>query len=107
MNNYNINTKIPINLISGIKSDQKTFINYKTFSELVRYSYKVAGTVGYMFCKIIKENKKNQILRGIQLGIAMQLTNICRDIEEDLNMNRIYFPRTMRSFREEKNKRLF
>ena len=57
-----------------------------------------------MFCKIIKENKKNQILRGIQLGIAMQLTNICRDIEEDLNMNRIYFPKTMRSFREEKQK---
>ena len=54
-----------------------------------------AGTVGYMFCKIIGVKEKKLILGGIQLGIAMQLTNISRDVAEDLKMNRVYLPKSI------------
>ena len=63
------------------------------------YCYSVAGTVGYMFCKIIKVTDKRLFLRAIQLGIGMQRTNISRDIKEDLELNRIYLPKKNRKFR--------
>ena len=56
--------------------------------ELMFYCYSVAGTVGYMFCKIINVTDKKLMLRAIQLGIGMQRTNISRDIKEDLELNR-------------------
>ena len=54
------------------------------------YSYRVAGTVGLMMAKILKVNKKNSLKSAIDLGIAMQLTNISRDVIEDFNNNRVY-----------------
>ena len=101
---HKINRSIPIELINGIEYDLKKQVNIKTFEELIKYSYQVAGTVGFMFCKIIKVKNKKQILGGIQLGIAMQLTNISRDVLEDLKMDRIYLPESMRSYKNNDTK---
>ncbi len=98
MKEYNIRASTPLYLISGIFDDLKK-VNISSFNQLFFYSYKVAGTVGLMMCKIMKTNNIKQNLKGIQLGIAMQITNICRDIKEDLKRDRIYFPKTYRSFR--------
>ena len=103
---HKINRSIPIELINGIEYDLKKQVNIKTFEELIKYSYQVAGTVGFMFCKIIKVKDKKQILGGIQLGIAMQLTNISRDVLEDLKMDRIYIPESMRSYKNSDKKRI-
>ena len=100
-----INKSVPIELINGIEYDLKGKVNIKTFEQLIKYCYQVAGTVGFMFCKIIDVNDKKMILGGIQLGIAMQLTNISRDVVEDLRMDRIYIPKSMRSYKNnDKNK---
>ena len=103
---HKINRSIPIELINGIQYDLKKQVNIKTFEELIKYSFQVAGTVGFMFCKIIKVKDKKQILGGIQLGIAMQLTNISRDVLEDLKMDRIYIPESMRSYKNNDKKRI-
>ena len=74
-------------------------VDIKTFEQLIKYCYQVAGTVGFMFCKIIKVKDQKMNFGGIQLGIAMQLTNISRDVAEDLKMNRIYIPKSMRNYK--------
>ena len=95
---FNIDTKYPLLLIEGVENDLKK-VNLSNKDELIDYSFKVAGTVGYMLCKIMGENSEKQIFKGIQLGIAMQLTNISRDIKEDLERQRIYLPKTMRTYK--------
>ena len=59
-------------LIEGIKSDLKDNVEIQDEKELMFYCYSVAGTVGYMFCKIINVTDKELMLRAIQLGIGMQ-----------------------------------
>ena len=86
----NISTKIIHDLFDGINSDIKQQVKLNTKKELLIYSYRVAGTVGLMMAKILKVDKKNSLKSAIDLGIAMQLTNISRDVIEDLNNNRIY-----------------
>ena len=86
----NISTKIIHDLFDGINSDIKKQVKLNTKKELLIYSYRVAGTVGLMMAKILKVDKKNSLKSAIDLGIAMQLTNISRDVIEDLNNNRIY-----------------
>jgi phytoene synthase len=54
------------------------------------YSYRVAGTVGLMMAKILKVKNKDALKAAINLGIAMQLTNISRDVIEDKINNRFY-----------------
>jgi phytoene synthase len=69
---------------------------YRTFEELRVFCYRVASVVGLMMCSIIGLRDKAQWdtarLHAIDLGIAMQLTNILRDIGEDLERSRIYLP---------------
>ena len=96
MRKYHISLNAPLFLISAIKEDLEE-IDFKNYSQLINYSFKVAGTVGLMMCKIMKTNSPKLNLRGIQLGIAMQMTNICRDIKEDLERGRIYIPKTHRT----------
>ncbi|MBD22931.1 MAG: hypothetical protein CL572_04640 [Alphaproteobacteria bacterium] len=103
-NKYNIENKCVLHLINGIKSDLKETVDIKDEKELIFYCYSVAGTVGYMFCKIINITDRDLFLRAIQLGIAMQRTNISRDIKEDLELNRIYLPKKMREFKGKKEK---
>lgn len=63
-----------------------------TYSDLMLYCYRVAGVVGLMMCPLIGVTDKRGHAHAIDLGLGMQLTNICRDILQDANMNRIYLP---------------
>lgn len=98
MKKHSIDSSIPTALVEGVIKDLNDVI-IKNYSQLIQYSFSVAGTVGYMFCKIIRIKDKNQFFRGIELGIAMQFTNIARDIKEDILMNRIYLPQEIRTFK--------
>ncbi len=87
----NISIKIFADLIDGLIFDQQN-IKIKNENELIKYSYHVAGTVGLMMSKIIGVKNKDATSPAIDLGIAMQLTNISRDVYEDAQMNRVYIP---------------
>ena len=87
---YNISLKIIHDLFEGIKSDISEKVKLNSKKELIIYSYRVAGTVGLMMAKILKVSKKSSLKSAIDLGIAMQLTNISRDVIEDLRINRSY-----------------
>ena len=86
----NISLKVVHDLFAGINSDIKESVKLNTKKDLLIYSYRVAGTVGLMMAKILKVKKKNSLKSAIDLGIAMQLTNISRDVIEDLNNGRSY-----------------
>ena len=96
--NCSINNKIPIELIKGVIKDLRN-VNIKTLEELIIYSFQVAGTVGLMMCSIMNVKLHSLQKPALKLGIAMQLTNISRDIKEDLLLNRIYLPSEIRSFK--------
>ncbi len=87
---FNISTKVINDLFDGINSDIKERVELKSKKELLIYSYRVAGTVGLMMAKILKVKKINSLKSAIDLGIAMQLTNISRDVIEDKNNKRSY-----------------
>ena len=87
---FNISLKIIHDLFEGIKSDIKEKVKLNSKKELLVYSYKVAGTVGLLMAKILNVSKKSSLKSAIDLGIAMQLTNISRDVIEDLDNNRSY-----------------
>ena len=87
---FNISIKVIHDLFDGIRSDIKERVKLNSRKELLIYSYRVAGTVGLMMAKILKVDKKNSLKSAIDLGIAMQLTNISRDVIEDLNNKRVY-----------------
>tara|TARA_Y100001980_G_C14518324_1_gene293668 strand:+ start:119 stop:970 length:852 start_codon:yes stop_codon:yes gene_type:complete len=87
---FDISLKIVQDLLIGIKSDIKDKVKLNSKKDLLIYSYRVAGTVGLMMAKIFKINKKSSLKSAIDLGIAMQLTNISRDVIEDSKNNRFY-----------------
>ena len=87
---FNISEKIVLDLFDGIESDIKENIEFKAKRELLVYSYRVAGTVGLMMAKILKVDSKIALRSAVDLGIAMQLTNIARDVVEDSGRNRKY-----------------
>ena len=87
---FNISLKIIHDLFDGIRSDIKERVKLNSKKDLLVYSYRVAGTVGLMMAKILKVSKKNSLKSAIDLGIAMQLTNISRDVIEDSKKNRSY-----------------
>ena len=88
--NFDISKSIILDLFYGVESELKENIKYNSNKELIIYSYRVAGTVGLMMAKILKVSSKNSLKAAIDLGIAMQLTNIARDVIEDSKMNRSY-----------------
>ncbi len=88
----NINLGILKDLIDGLISDQQN-VRVTDEKELIDYSYKVAGTVGLMMLPIINTKDAEARKHAIDLGIAMQLTNIARDVYEDAKMNRVYLPK--------------
>ena len=87
---FNISLKIVHDLFNGIGSDIRERVKLNSRKDLLVYSYRVAGTVGLMMAKILKVSKKNSLKSAIDLGIAMQLTNISRDVIEDSKNNRSY-----------------
>ena len=88
--NFDVSEKIVLDLFDGIESDLKEKIELKSKRELLVYSYRVAGTVGLMMAKILRVKSKTALKSAIDLGIAMQLTNISRDVIEDREKNREY-----------------
>lgn len=81
-------------LLTGILSDLSK-VRIQNEDDLLEYCYKVAGTVGILMCPILGVKDSNAHSFAADLGIAMQLTNICRDIKEDAINNRIYIPRIL------------
>ena len=90
INEFSISTKIVDDLFEGINSDIKENVKLNSKKELLIYSYRVAGTVGLMMAKILNVHKEQSLKSAIDLGIAMQLTNISRDVMEDKKNNRFY-----------------
>ena len=86
----NIKKIILEDLVDGVASDLKERIHIRSVKDLLVYSYRVAGTVGLMMSKILMVDNKRALKGAIDLGIAMQLTNIARDVIEDRKMNREY-----------------
>ena len=88
--NNNIKRIILDDLIDGVGSDLKQKVYLRSVKDLLVYSYRVAGTVGLMMAKILNVSDTRSLKGAIDLGIAMQLTNIARDVIEDKKMNRQY-----------------
>ena len=88
--NNNIKKIILDDLVDGVASDLRNRIHIRSVKDLLIYSYRVAGSVGLMMSKILMVNDRRALKGAIDLGIAMQLTNIARDVIEDKKMNREY-----------------
>ncbi len=88
--NNNIKRVILEDLVDGVASDLKKTVHMRSVKDLLIYSYKVAGTVGLMMSKLLMVKDRRALKGAIDLGIAMQLTNIARDVIEDKKMNREY-----------------
>jgi phytoene synthase len=88
------NQKLVKNFLNGQISDIKLSI-FKSEKSLIVYCYQVAGTVGLMVCDIFGVKDKKMRYFAIDLGIAMQLVNISRDIYEDSLRNRVYLPESL------------
>ena len=90
---YGIPIAYPLDLLNGVAMDvQKA--RYKTFDELTLFCYRVAAVVGLMMTYVLGYKDERAFRYAKQLGIAMQLTNILRDVKEDKEMGRIYIPQT-------------
>ena len=97
---FNISEKIILDLFDGIESDIRENIEFKTKRELLVYSYRVAGTVGLMMAKILNVDSRTALRSAVDLGIAMQLTNIARDVVEDSDRNRKYIDHNFLKIKE-------
>jgi len=86
----NISEKVVNDLFDGVETDLKEKVKIRSKKDLLVYSYRVAGTVGLMMSKILRVKNKDALKGAIDLGIAMQLTNIARDVNEDKKRNREY-----------------
>ena len=90
MISHEISIKIIEDLFAGVESDLNEKVKLSSKKDLLVYSYRVAGTVGLMMAKILNVKNKDSMKAAIDLGIAMQLTNIARDVVEDSKNNRFY-----------------
>tara|TARA_B100002051_G_scaffold33465_1_gene26475 strand:- start:1180 stop:2028 length:849 start_codon:yes stop_codon:yes gene_type:complete len=97
---FGISIEIIKDLFDGIESDLKEIVQLNSKKDLLIYSYRVAGTVGLMMAKILNVQNENALKSAIDLGIAMQLTNISRDVVEDSKNNRYYISHNFKSIRE-------
>jgi phytoene synthase len=88
---YDIPSELPLTLLEGVLMDIDT-CRYNTFDALYTYCYRVAGVVGVMMTYVLGHHDTAAFRHAEQLGVAMQLTNILRDIDEDQQMGRIYLP---------------
>ncbi len=97
---YKISTKIINDLFDGVESDLKENVQLNSKKDLLIYSYRVAGTVGLLMAKILNVQNNDALKSAIDLGIAMQLTNISRDVVEDSKNNRFYISHNFESIKE-------
>lgn len=94
MHECGIDSAIVIELITGVASDLST-VRIADEAALLHYCYQVAGTVGLMMCAVLDVTDTRAHAHAVDLGIAMQLTNICRDVSSDAALNRIYLPASL------------
>jgi len=88
---YQIPREYPAALLEGLAMDV-TGKRYDTVDELLHYCWCVAGSVGAMMCHVLGVTRQRAVVHGVHLGMAMQLTNICRDVAEDWERGRLYVP---------------
>ena len=100
INDYKISTRIVDDLFDGVETDLKEKVKLNSKKDLLIYSYRVAGTVGLMMAKILDVKTSSALKAAIDLGIAMQLTNISRDVVEDTKNNRFYIESNFESIKE-------
>ena len=81
----------PEQLLEGMRMDVEE-TSYHNREVLYLYCYRVASVVGLMMCHIVGISDEEALLHAAQLGLAMQLTNICRDVSEDWARHRLYLP---------------
>jgi len=86
--------RYPRELIEGMAMDVLG-TRYETLDDLLLYCHRVAGVVGLMMCHVFGVTRDDALEQAAQLGIAMQLTNICRDVAEDWQLGRLYLPREL------------
>ena len=100
INEFSISTKIIEDLFDGVETDLEEKVKLNSRKDLLIYSYRVAGTVGLMMAKILRVNSEKGLNSAIDLGIAMQLTNIARDVIEDKKRNREYIDHDIIAIKE-------
>jgi phytoene synthase len=88
---YCIPRELPEALLEGFEWDLEGR-RYQTISDLNAYAARVAGTVGAMMALIMGARASDVLARACDLGVAMQLTNIARDVGEDARRGRLYLP---------------
>ena len=84
----------PQALLEGFQADAAG-VSYETIDDLYRYCWCVAGSVGAMMCHVTGVSQERAVVHGVHLGMAMQLTNICRDVAEDWEHGRLYLPKEL------------
>ncbi len=89
-----IDPAIPVALIHGVMGDLED-VQVATEADLLRYCYRVAGTVGLMMSAALDVRDPRALHHAIDLGIAMQLTNLCRDVQQDALAGRRYLPASL------------
>jgi len=88
---YEIPKLVPLSMIEGFEWDV-SHKRYNTLSDVIDYSARVAGTVGIMMSMLMGRRERSTLARACDLGLAMQLINIARDVGEDARNGRIYLP---------------
>jgi phytoene synthase len=88
---YDIDMAYSMDLIEGVQMDT-SIRRYETFADLYLFAYRVAGVVGLMLTPVLGFKNREAMTYAEKLGVAMQLTNILRDVKEDKEMDRIYIP---------------
>ena len=96
----NISKQVVIDLFDGVETDLKEKVVINSKKDLLVYSYRVAGTVGLMMSKILNVKNREALKGAIDLGIAMQFTNIARDVCEDKARNRKYVSHNFSEIRD-------
>lgn len=81
----------PDELLAGMAMDASG-TRYERLADVLHYSWRVAGVVGLMMAHVFGVSDDDALVRAAHLGIAMQLTNICRDVVEDWQAGRLYLP---------------
>lgn len=90
-NKFQIPCFYPLELLEGMSMDERNE-RYETISELKLYCYRVASTVGLMMSHVMGLYDKRALKEAAHLGLAMQMTNIARDVQEDYQRGRLYLP---------------
>ncbi len=91
LSKHPVPTTIFLDFLNGLIADLEPQ-EIHNFSELYHYCYQVAGTVGLAMAHLLGVSSASALTAAKNLGIAMQLTNILRDVGEDLAANRVYLP---------------